>query len=112
MMMRMSGMAMMAMMLAACQPQAQGPENTAPAPSPAPAPPPALPAADACGAAKLAAYVGLGDSPARRAAIAAESGARTIRWLTPGMAVTMDYRPDRLNADIGADGRYTGFNCT
>ena len=31
------------------------------------------------------------------------TGARTIRWIQPGQAVTMDYREDRLN--IALDGR-------
>ncbi len=64
-----------------------------------------------CGAEKLAAYIGKADSAAARADIARLSGATTIRWLTPGMAVTMDYRPERLNADIDADGNYTRFHC-
>lgn len=38
-------------------------------------------------------------------------GARTVRWKTPNGAVTMDYRPDRLNISVDADNRVTGFDC-
>lgn len=69
------------------------------------------PSADACGAAGLAAYVGKADSPALQKQISAESKAKAIRMLTPGMAVTMDYRADRLNVNIDANGRYTSFAC-
>lgn len=31
----------------------------------------------------------------------AASGARTLRWAAPGMAMTMDFRPDRLT--VGYD---------
>lgn len=92
----------LAPMLGACQPQASPPHGSAAMPSGQ---------ADACGATKLVRFVGRSDSGPERAAITSASGARSIRWLTPGMAVTMDYREDRLNANIGADNRYTGFNC-
>ena len=39
------------------------------------------------------------------------SGARTVRWIRPGDAVTMDYRSDRLNISLDAAGRVEGFNC-
>ncbi|MFA9201893.1 MAG: I78 family peptidase inhibitor, partial [Cypionkella sp.] len=53
--------------------------------------------ADPCGAAKVRAHVGHPADAAMRAAVARETGAKAIRWLTPDSAVTMDYRPDRLN---------------
>ena len=99
-------------LLAACQPQTTAPAGggspTAPAPGGTGSPPAQ---ADYCGAAKLGKFVGIADSAAQRAAVMAASGAKIIRWLTPGMAVTMDYRQDRLNANIAATGRYTGFSC-
>ncbi|KKW93195.1 MULTISPECIES: I78 family peptidase inhibitor [Sphingobium] len=33
------------------------------------------------------------------------SGARTLRWGAPGMAMTMDFRPDRLT--VSYDGKMT-----
>jgi hypothetical protein len=39
------------------------------------------------------------------------SGAKTIRWIAPGMAVTMDYREDRLNLDVDEHGKITRAHC-
>ncbi|MBB3910657.1 I78 family peptidase inhibitor [Sphingomonas desiccabilis] len=39
------------------------------------------------------------------------SGARTMRWIGPDTAVTMDFRPDRLNIDTDAGGKVTRFHC-
>jgi hypothetical protein len=39
------------------------------------------------------------------------SGARTVRWIPLGNAVTMDYREDRLNIDLDDAGRITGLRC-
>lgn len=39
------------------------------------------------------------------------SGAKTFRWISPGMAVTMDYRTDRLNLDLDAQGKITRAHC-
>lgn len=35
-----------------------------------------------------------------------------VRIVRPGMAVTMDYRPDRLNIDIDATERIIRVHCT
>ena len=40
-----------------------------------------------------------------------DAGARTHRVIRPGDAVTMDFREDRLNIDLDAEGRITGFRC-
>ena len=39
------------------------------------------------------------------------TGARGIRWIQPGQAVTMDYRPDRLNISLDAQNRVIDFGC-
>ena len=39
------------------------------------------------------------------------SGARALRWIRPGDAVTMDYRTDRLNVRLDADNRVERFDC-
>ena len=39
------------------------------------------------------------------------SNSRTIRWIRPGDAVTMDYRLDRLNILLDASNAVTSFNC-
>jgi Peptidase inhibitor I78 family len=88
-------------LLAACQPYASEPGDSGAAPE----------TPDLCGAGKVTKWVGKADSAAARESIAKASGAKNIRWITPGMPVTMDYRQDRLNAKIDAGGKYTGFDC-
>jgi hypothetical protein len=39
------------------------------------------------------------------------SGARQLRWIRPGDAVTMDYQEDRLNIYLDARGRVERFQC-
>jgi hypothetical protein len=39
------------------------------------------------------------------------SGAQSLRWKSPGAMVTMDYRPDRLNASLDEGNRVTAFDC-
>lgn len=39
------------------------------------------------------------------------TGARMLRWIRPGDAVTMDYRPERLNVHLDAQGRIARFDC-
>jgi hypothetical protein len=39
------------------------------------------------------------------------SHSRTVRWIRPGDAVTMDFREDRLNINLDAQGRVERFNC-
>lgn len=39
------------------------------------------------------------------------SNSRTIRWIRPGDAVTMDYRLDRLNIMLNASNVVTEFRC-
>lgn len=39
------------------------------------------------------------------------SGARALRWIRPGDAVTMDYSPTRLNVNLDAAGRVERFAC-
>ncbi|WP_129792900.1 I78 family peptidase inhibitor [Sphingosinicella sp. CPCC 101087] len=39
------------------------------------------------------------------------SGARTLRWIRPGDAVTMDFRQDRLNVRLDSQNRVEAFDC-
>ena len=39
------------------------------------------------------------------------SGANVVRWLEPGSVMTMDFRADRLNLNLGKDGRINGAGC-
>jgi hypothetical protein len=36
---------------------------------------------------------------------------RTVRWIWPGQAVTMDYRADRLDISLDADGKVARLTC-
>ena len=66
---------------------------------------------DECGASLVQTYLGLRANTVLRTEIAARSEARTIRWIEPGMAVTMDYRGDRLNAELDEDGVIRALRC-
>jgi len=39
------------------------------------------------------------------------SGARRVRWIQPGDAVTMDYIPERLNVHLDERGIIQRFAC-
>jgi nitrous oxide reductase accessory protein NosL len=66
---------------------------------------------DLCGASLVQNFLGLRANDTLRQEIATRSEARSIRWLTPGMAVTMDFRGDRLNATLDEDGVITALRC-
>lgn len=66
-----------------------------------PSTPPAL-ADGPCRNDGLDRFVGQVASSETGAALLAESGARTLRWGGPGMAMTMDFRPDRLTVTYDA----------
>ncbi|NML05274.1 I78 family peptidase inhibitor [Sphingomonas sp. G-3-2-10] len=79
----------------------------------APPPPAAIPAPPtACGSEKVADFIGKKRTDAISAEVAKRSGAKNIRWISPGMAVTMDYREDRLNVDLNDKGVITRFYCS
>ena len=91
------------MMTAGCAP---------PAPPESEEPDPIVVGGDhSCDAAKVQNLVGREASADVGATAIAESGARTIRWIQPGQAVTMDYRPDRLNIELDAQNRIVALRC-
>ncbi|MEN3747762.1 I78 family peptidase inhibitor [Sphingomonas sp. HF-S3] len=92
-----------AVTLMGCTPVATRPE-------PGPAVPPA--ALTPCGAEKVSHYVGKTRSASVEREVARLSGAKAIRWIAPGMAVTMDYREDRLNVDVDDNGVITAVRCS
>ncbi|SDO51075.1 Peptidase inhibitor I78 family protein [Halomonas shengliensis] len=87
----------LALLLAGC-----GGLNTAPSPEPAP-PPPRVADGDACGAERVQDRIGRAYDAALGEAIRAESGAVSMRVVRPGEAVTLDYRPERLNVRLDED---------
>lgn len=78
-------------------------------------PPPPLARPDmgpsACGANRIKPFVGRQATPAVRTEVARTTGAKAIRWITPGMAVTMDYRTDRLNVSLTKAEVIEGARC-
>lgn len=60
---------------------------------------------------------GLGSFVGRQAAadvgaeILRRSGARTLRWIPQGSAVTMDFRSDRVNVRLDAQNRIESVSC-
>jgi outer membrane biogenesis lipoprotein LolB len=65
----------------------------------------------ACSADRLGGLVGRQASTELGAEAMRASGARTIRWIQPGMAVTMDYRTDRLNIELDGANRVVALRC-
>lgn len=68
--------------------------------APVTAPPPAE---ASCRNEALAAFIGRTATADLGAQMLAASGARALRWVSPGMAVTMDYRADRLTVSYDAN---------
>jgi hypothetical protein len=92
--------------LAACTPASERPAAGADAPAQPPAP-----ADDSCGAGKVGGYLGQLPTTDAIADIQQTVGHTRIRTIRPGDAVTMDYREDRLNIEIGDDGRIRLLRC-
>lgn len=82
------------------------PEPAPPTPPPADVATPAPPVEDSC---QMAQYSGLVGKPITEPGVPAEGAG--VRHIGPNTQVTMDYRPDRLNIDIDANGVITGFRC-
>ena len=85
---------------------------TAPAPQ-APGEPERRPvdAGAMCDAEPVQYHLGHTASQGMGAAMLAESGGRSLRWIAPRTAVTKDYRRDRLNVTYDDDMVITGAYC-
>lgn len=71
--------------------------------------PPAVPPEPDRDACKASQYQGLiGQSASVLSAMTFPAGTRIIN---PGDAITMDFRPDRLNVEIGVNGRIEKIGC-
>jgi len=64
-----------------------------------------------CDAARARALVGRTATSDLVARAQRLTGARRVRSILPGMMVTMDYSPDRLNIHIGRDDKVERFAC-
>lgn len=69
------------------------------------------PATSECRQGDYAQFVGRTRSEALEAELREASGARVIRWVPPGMMVTMDYRMDRMTVRLDAQNRIIAANC-
>ncbi|WP_294267477.1 I78 family peptidase inhibitor [uncultured Sphingomonas sp.] len=77
-----------------------------------PAPATADPASGAqCDATPVQNLIGQPDDPATVDRAKAASGARTVRRYETGSALTMDFRPDRLNVEVDAGGKIVKLSC-
>lgn len=56
-------------------------------------------------------FVGRGASTELGAQLQRASGARSLRWIQPGMSVTMDFREDRLNVRLDEQKRVLSASC-
>ena len=64
-----------------------------------------------CNADDLDNLVGRPASEALGAEALRRSGARALRWIRPGDAVTMDFRRDRLNISLDGQNRVERLHC-
>lgn len=79
----------------------------------APAEPPAgaPPTAAQCVPAGLEHFIGQKANEASGAEMLRVSGARSLRWVAPGMMVTMDFRADRLTVSYDENMSITRASC-
>lgn len=79
--------------------------QTAPAPAPAPVPP------GECAAEPARSVQGKAFDADVQAQAQRLSGARSVRVIRPGQAVTMDFNPFRLNIELDASNRVLRVRC-
>lgn len=104
-----------ALLLAACATPASDADAGNAAGPDAPVSTPASPAPEApvmtCDADKVQWTLGQVADEALVAKAKMQAGAERMRVIKPGMAVTMDYREDRLSLDVDADNKVTRAHC-
>ena len=64
-----------------------------------------------CRAEGLESFVGRPGTQENGAEILSKSGAKKLRWIPHGAAVTMDYSPDRVNVKLDPQSRIEGISC-
>jgi Peptidase inhibitor I78 family len=69
------------------------------------------PAGGKCRAEGLERYVGEAGSAENGAAILRESGAKTLRWIPHGSAITMDFSEQRVNVRLDPQSRIEAVTC-
>ena len=71
----------------------------------------AAPAPRECASEPAAALAGRPFDAAVQAEVQRLSGARSVRVIRPGQAVTMDFNAYRLNIELDSGGRVVGLRC-
>lgn len=74
--------------------------------------PPAAAPAEACSPDALARYTGQTANDATADRMKRDTGRTALRWVKPGMAVTMDYREDRLTVYLDAADKVERASCS
>jgi len=74
-------------------------------------PPPGGGLEGACNAEAAQAGVGQAYTDALGAELQAKAGAKVLRVIRPGQAVTMDFRADRLDVELDAEGKVKRVSC-
>lgn len=96
--------------LAACS-HAGGSAGSGSSSDPAPRPPHVAGSPQRCNPEKLEGLAGRAADEATVKQVVEASGARTARVVKPGMAVTMDFREDRVTIEVDAQNRIVRANC-
>ena len=81
------------------------------APAAEPGPPAAVETGHACRSEGLGAFAGREATAETGAEILRVSGARHLRWVRPGMMVTMEFREDRVTVWLAAGNRIERVSC-
>jgi hypothetical protein len=79
---------------------------------PAPAEPPVMGQSNSlCRSGDYSRFQGRVASAEVRGELQRASGAQVMRWVPPGMVVTMDYREDRMTVKLDAQNRIVSASC-
>ena len=68
-------------------------------------------ASGSCDAAGAQSLIGQAATSRLASDALSRTGAKTVRWIRPGQAVTMDFREDRLNIELDAGNRIVRISC-
>lgn len=85
------------LLIACAQPEMDEPED--------------LSAGEPCDPAIFADYIGRQATQELAAEMMSLAGAELMRWINPDSVVTMDFRPNRLNIYLDAEGKIERANC-
>ena len=66
---------------------------------------------DTCSFALTARFIGARAVPEVRRTIEQVARPHPVRWITPGLAITLDQKPERLNVIIDEEGRIAVMRC-